>query len=60
MSLQNSFAPNYIEIIETCKEMLNEDDILEYLSEIASYDYKCPDKCNEWALNFYMENVFNR
>jgi len=53
MSLNNAYAPNTNDIIKTCKTLKNEDDILDYLSEVASYDYQCPDKCNEWACNFY-------
>jgi hypothetical protein len=34
-------------------EIKNEDDVLFYLSECASYDYKCPDTCDNWALDFY-------
>ena len=52
MSLNNAYAPSTDEMIETCKNFNNEDDMLEYLSECFSYDYSCPDKCDAMAVEF--------
>jgi hypothetical protein len=54
--LNNSYSPSFNEVINHCQELDNENDILEYLSEIASYDFKCPDKCDKWAIDFYNDN----
>lgn len=53
MNLNNSYTPSTKEIIDQCKELNNEAEILMYLSEIASYDFSCPDKCDSWAVDFY-------
>ncbi len=54
--MNNPYAPNTKEMIEVCKTYTNEDDMLNYLSECASYDYSCPDKCDQWAMEFLEEN----
>lgn len=54
--LNNCYAPSFKQIIEHCQELDSEFEILDYLSEVASYDFKCPDKCDIWALNFYNDN----
>ena len=51
MSLNNAYAPNTNEIIEMLHG-LSEDKQLEILSELASYDFQCPDKCDQWAVAF--------
>jgi hypothetical protein len=51
MSLNNAYAPSTDDIIEKLHG-LSEDKQLEILSEIASYDYQCPDKCDQWAIDF--------
>jgi len=57
--LLNSFLPTYDVIIATCHQLYivgGEDAVIDYLVECASYDYKCPDKCDRWAVEFYEEN----
>lgn len=56
MSLNNAQAPSFDEIFTTCVDLQNEDDILDYLSEVASNDFQCPDKCDQWAMEFLEEN----
>jgi hypothetical protein len=53
--LNNCYAPSFKEIINHCQELDNESEVLDYLSEVASYDFKCPDKCDLWAIDFYNE-----
>jgi len=33
----------------------NEDKVMELISEIASYEFKCPDRCDDYAVWFYNE-----
>lgn len=54
--MNNPYAPSTQEMIEVCKTFTNEDDMLQYLSECASNDYACPDKCDNWAMEFLEEN----
>lgn len=59
--MNNPYAPSYYEMIETCKKLANEDEILEYLSECFSYEYQCPDKCDNAAMDFlndYEDEIF--
>lgn len=59
-SLNNAQAPSIKEIIATAKRIYQEnkdmDEVQNYLSEVASYDYSCPDKCDGWAMDFLEEN----
>lgn len=59
MSLNNSSAPSTKEIIHQCRKIYfpnkDEDAVLSYLAEIASYDYSNIDKCDEWATEFMSE-----
>lgn len=54
--LNNCYPPSFNEVINHCQELGNESDIMEYLSEVASYAFKCVDKCDEWAIKFYNDN----
>ena len=54
--LNNCYVPSDDEIIDVCKSFHTEDEILEYLSEVASHDFQCPDKCDQWAMEFYEEH----
>jgi len=56
IKMNNPYAPSRNEMIEVCKTFTNEDDMLTYLSECASHDYNCPDKCDNWAMEFLEEN----
>ena len=54
--LNNAFAPSNREIVEYAREIFlekGEDAVLDYLSEMASNDYSCPDKCDRWSSEFY-------
>ena len=55
-NLNNAYAPSTDDIIDHCKTLHTEDDILNYLSEVASNDFQCPDKCDQWAMEFYEDN----
>lgn len=59
MSLNNAHAPNTEEIVKTCKSLFEkhgEDEVMRYLAEVASYDYSCPDRCDQWAMDFYNDH----
>ena len=48
------------EVYETAVKLLNlvgEEGTIDYLSEIASNVWSCPDKCDIWAINYYNENL---
>lgn len=58
MHLDNSYSPSQKEILENCRTTYKEegeDSVLDYLSQVASYDFSCPDKCDEWACETYEE-----
>lgn len=64
--LNNAFAPNVETVIVDCRDIyrntLNEDLVLEYLNTVASNDFKCPDRCDKWAVEFlneYEEEITN-
>lgn len=58
--LNTSWTPSYTEILNAAKEIyketLDDDSVLEYLAEVASYDHACPDKCDQCAVDFFNEN----
>lgn len=59
MSLNNAHAPNTDEIVKEAKrlfELHGEDEVMKYLSEVASNDYSCPDRCDQWAVEFYNDH----
>lgn len=56
--LNNAFAPSRNQILENARDLFvnqGEDAVLDYLSEVASNDFKCPDKCDRWAADFYQD-----
>lgn len=55
-TLNNPHAPTAKEIETAVATFSNEDEKQNYLSEVASYDFKCPDACDQWAMNWLNEN----
>ena len=56
--LNNAHAPSHEEILKTSKSLYEkhgEDEVMKYLAEVASNDFSCPDRCDEWACEFYNE-----
>lgn len=56
--LNNSNAPSRTLIVATSRVIFQDegkDAVLDYLTEVASYDYKCSDKCDQWAIDTYEE-----
>ena len=61
MSLNNSEAPSYSVILNTCRILYREGNspdqiIADYLHHVASHDFRCPDRCDLWAADFWCEN----
>lgn len=55
-SLNSPHAPSTRTIIQTANELYRERGacaVLDFLSECASHDFKCPDRCDAWAVSFY-------
>jgi hypothetical protein len=43
-------------LLAKCREIYaskGEDALLGYLADVASNNYKCPDRCDKWALWFF-------
>lgn len=56
MGLNNAYAPSNRVMLESAIIIFaesGEDAVLDYLSEMASNDFSCPDKCDRWAMEFY-------
>jgi len=57
--LNSAHAPSFREVINTCRaiyKIASEFEVLAYLSQVASNDFQCPDRCDEWALIFFDEH----
>lgn len=57
--LNSPYVPKHDEMISVSRllfKMRGEDAVLDWLSEVASNDFKCPDRCSAWAVRFYDEN----
>ena len=56
MTLNNSYAPSSKDISAHVATLATEEEKLNYLSEVASWDFKCPDACARWAQKWLEEN----
>lgn len=59
-TLNSAHAPNSKTMLVVCQELFKskgEDAVYEYLQECASNDFKCPDKCDSWAMDFYEDHA---
>ena len=43
-------------IFRTADEKHSEGAVIDYLSRVASNDFKCPDLCDSWACEFFNEH----
>ena len=56
-TLNSAHAPSHSAIINMCQLMIrggaSEEAVIVYLSNIASNDFSCPDRCDKWACDFW-------
>ena len=60
-TLNNSAAPSESAIVNLCRIMYRAGEspdfiIASYLSHVASNDFSCVDKCDQWAVDFWIAN----
>lgn len=57
--LDNSLAPSTSTMIAVAQELYHlqgEDAVMEYFYECAAHDFQCPDRCANWAVDFFNDN----
>ena len=55
-TLNNPSAPSTKDIMKHTSKLKTEEEKLDYLSKVATHDFKCPDACDKWALKWLEEH----